>query len=240
MPNWVANRIIASGPEADVALFIKRHFREHDEDGLILDFETVVPMPAVVRATEGATDGELGLVALGLDLGDGAPYRQTLAKVLSEPWVRDAGIGSRAELLAHLEEHRPGVLTAAQALAACHEATGTIDWYEWSLRHWGTKWNSGPVDVLFSDSEVIGFTFDTASSMPEPIFRALGILYPNLSFEIDAIDPGDGWAVTGEVLGTDARFEEADYREVYELIYGDFPEDDDGEDESEHEKVEPA
>jgi hypothetical protein len=239
MPNWVANKIIVTGPEADLAAFMQKHFRKDEEDGLVLDFETVVPVPAVVEAMEGATDGELGLVALGLDLGGDDPYRPTLAEVLSETWARDAGIRSRVALLAHLKEHRPEVLAAARKLIACHEAAGFTDWREWSLHHWGTKRDAGPADILFSDSEVIGFVFDTASSMPEPIFRALGILHPNLSFEIDAIDPGNGWAVTGEVAGPDARFDEADYREVYELIYGEFPGNDD-EDEGEHKTVEPA
>lgn len=239
MPNWVANKVIVTGPEADLAAFVAKHFREDEEDGLVFDFETVIPVPDVVLATEGATDGELGLVAFGLDLGDDDPYRSTLAKVLSEPWTRDAGIGSRATLLAHLEEHRPEALAAARKLIACHGATGFIGWREWSLHHWGTKRDAGPVDILFSYSEVIGFVFETASSMPEPIYRALGIQHPTLGFEIAAIDPGNGWAVSGEIFGAEARFEEADYREVYEQIYGDFPGDDD-EDESENEKVEPA
>lgn len=239
MPNWIANKVIAIGPEADLAAFMEQHFRDDEEDGLVFDFETVVPVPDVVLATEGAADGELGLVALGLDPGGDDPNRMTLAMALTTHWVREAGIGSRAALLVHLEQHRPGVLTAARKLIACHEATGFIGWREWSLHHWGTKRDAGPADILFSDSEVIGFVFDTASSMPEPIYRALGIQHPDLNFEIDAIDPGDGWAMTGEVVGPDARFEEADYREVYELIYGDFPRDDD-EDEGEHEKVEPA
>lgn len=237
MPNWVANRIIANGPEADVARFIERHFREDEEDGLVFDFETVVPMPTVVRATEGTADGELGLVALGRDLDSDRPYRMTLAKALATRWVREAGIGSRAALLAHLEEHRPDVLAAARSLIACHDATGFVDWRGWLLHHWGTNRDAGPADILFSDSEVIGFTFETASSMPEPIFCSIGIQHPTLGFEIEAIDPADDRAVSGEVFGAEARFEAADYREVYERIYGDPP---DGDEAEEDKDVEPA
>lgn len=237
MPNWVANKVIVTGPEADIAAFVAKHFREDDEDGLVFDFETVVPVPDVVLATEGTADGELGLVALGLNLGRNDPHRPTLAEVLSETWARDAGIESCVALLDHLEQHRPDVLAAARKLITCHEATGFIDWREWSLHHWGTKRDGGPANILFSGSEVIGFAFETASSMPEPIFRALGILHSTLGFEIAAIDPGNGWAVTGEVLGTDARFEPADCREVYEQIYGAPPDDDE---EEEGKEVEPA
>ena len=45
---------------------------------------------------------------------------------------------------------------------------GSLDWYEWCVKNWGTKWNADTLSV--SDDEII---FNTAWSPSEPIIKEL-------------------------------------------------------------------
>lgn len=226
MPNWVDNLVVATGAEDALTDFFKRHFREDVEGGNIsFDFETVVPVPPVVQATGGMIDGELGLVALGVKIpGSGASRRKTLKDVLTERWVREAGIRSSGGLLTYLRKHQPEALEAAEKLIVCHQETGCADWYDWSVKNWGTKWSADATSIIGAEVGKLAFHFLTASRAPEPVFRALGPLHPGLAFEIAATDPDNDWAITGRVAGDVAAFEEADVSETYALIHGEMPE----------------
>ena len=54
------------------------------------------------------------------------------------------------------------------------------NWYDWSLEHWGTKWDTNDVQVVDEDEESITYSFDTAWSPPEPICAALRDKFPAL------------------------------------------------------------
>lgn len=143
MPNWVDNRIIAIGDSDALAEFIVLHLCDLKSGQVRFDFETVIPMPPIVRLTDASSDGQLGLVALGVNVpGQWPSSPRTVKEALRQPWAREARIRSRAGLLAHLREHRPKTLEAAERLIACHRQTGCRDWYDWSVEHWGTKWNA--------------------------------------------------------------------------------------------------
>ena len=47
---------------------------------------------------------------------------------------------------------------------------GYKDWYDWSIANWGTKWNATTISV---DDDTEAIEFDTAWSMPEPVFKAI-------------------------------------------------------------------
>ena len=60
-------------------------------------------------------------------------------------------------------------------------------WYDWSIYNWGTKWNAYQIS---RDGNVV--RFDTAWNMPDPIFRELSALFPNLTFHVDYADEDIG------------------------------------------------
>lgn len=59
--------------------------------------------------------------------------------------------------------------------------TGYSSWYEWSVVNWGTKWPVDSIDVINDDDTHKDFIFETAWSFPEPIFRALGEKFPEIT-----------------------------------------------------------
>ena len=75
-------------------------------------------------------------------------------------------------------------------------ATG-MDWYNWNVRNWGTKWE---IDVdqawvsRMSDTEV-RYELQTAWSPPVEALDNLAKQYPTLTFTLMAIDEGDLYAV---------------------------------------------
>jgi hypothetical protein len=57
-------------------------------------------------------------------------------------------------------------------------------WYDWSIDHWGTKWD---VSDTFEDEN--GYIcFDTAWSTPFELISKLSTLYPNLIFDVQYAD----------------------------------------------------
>jgi hypothetical protein len=79
------------------------------------------------------------------------------------------------------------------------EKYGAVDWYDWNIRNWGTKWDFGFDCVERVDEHTLTASFDSAWSPPVEAYAQL----EELGFEIDAkyYEPGMafvGTYVTGE------------------------------------------
>lgn len=64
---------------------------------------------------------------------------------------------------------------------------GSIDWYDWCCDHWGTKWGAcheevGEIAEVGNGLASVEIMFDTAWSVPSPIFSALAETYPKIRF----------------------------------------------------------
>jgi hypothetical protein len=55
---------------------------------------------------------------------------------------------------------------------------GCKDWYSWSCKFWGTKWNS--YDSCPVDPDDTSITFNTAWSAPHPVIEKLAEMYPDV------------------------------------------------------------
>lgn len=66
---------------------------------------------------------------------------------------------------------------------------GNDNWFDWSVAHWGTKWNAyNKYDHVISsvddiDDECYVMEFDTAWSAPHPVIKHLSEMYPEIEFE---------------------------------------------------------
>jgi hypothetical protein len=70
-------------------------------------------------------------------------------------------------------------------------------WYDWNIREWGTKWDAGDLD--FTDhtedkAPSLTYSFQTAWSIPEPVFRAMVEQHPTLDFDFEC-EEEQGWGV---------------------------------------------
>lgn len=61
---------------------------------------------------------------------------------------------------------------------------GAPNWYDWSLKNWGTKWNAYDIqEVVKSDGSPAIPQFMTAWSPPEAFYLALSQAFPKLTFK---------------------------------------------------------
>lgn len=83
--------------------------------------------------------------------------------------------------------------------AHCLKTYGVSGWYDWAVRHWGTKWNAGSISQPGDDANHI--VFQTAWSQPSEWFQTL--CDKLASEEVDAtitIEYGEGGCWLGGVM----------------------------------------
>lgn len=61
---------------------------------------------------------------------------------------------------------------------------GEDNWYDWSRKNWGTKWNSSDAEWHGDDC----VTFETAWTAPVPVFEMLSKLFPDMKFKVRYAD----------------------------------------------------
>ena len=176
MPNWCYTDFTVSGPTEEVTRFREAVRGSADSGETPFDFNRMIPMPSELLETK----ADAG-VAYDVYYGDAEP-------MLSSPWVKDLGIETVEQLREHFDAHPEFRATAAQHKANI-ENYGAPTWYEWSIQHWGTKWNACDPEVTDNGDSRLHVKFDTAWDFPFPIFEKLVADFPTLNFEGSAYEP---------------------------------------------------
>ena len=195
MPNWCNNKLTIRGTSG-VLECLEAIKGEPNEDGPVyIDFQRIVPMPAILDQTESGSNADMGRVLFGDDvLGE---------EMLSYSWARGAGITDLGGLRSHIREKYPEAEEAGKRAIHAKQKTGCYDWYEWRVGtmenlfkdgHWGTKWNvcyafldDGPTDTRAN------LAFDTAWSPPIPVIIQLSKQFPKLAFTLKYWEGGCGF-----------------------------------------------
>jgi hypothetical protein len=218
MPNHVTNRVIIRGPAGAVSAFAAAHIRPAGRGLPSFDFETVAPMPPILKEVEKGSNTDWGLIILGHD-------QAKAEAMLGYKWVQEAGVTSVEQLRAFLRRQHPGAAEKAEKAVAAERETGFRDWYDWSVVHWGTKWNAYDYEPVAERAGYFEFTFNTAWAAPEPIFRLLAAKWPTLSFTFASFDEGWNFAYMGKGdLGQFLGKSVAATPKAFEAVYGHAPE----------------
>lgn len=85
-------------------------------------------------------------------------------------------------------------------------------WYDWNVREWGTKWDAGSVDLVDGTDDKgahLHYSFETAWSIPEPVFTAIVEQHPTLTFDFSS-EEEQGWGAEftssdGDEVGEDGK-----------------------------------
>ena len=96
--------------------------------------------------------------------------------------------------------------TLEQKMAFDLKFTGN-GWYDWNVREWGTKWDASEVDFNDNSDDKpanLYYSFSTAWSIPEPVFRAMVEQHPELHFSFYS-EEEQGWGA--EFESTDSEDE---------------------------------
>jgi Ferredoxin-like domain in Api92-like protein len=150
MPNWTSNKIEVEGPADQLRVFLDAIKGENG----VLDFNSLIPMPSLLRHTNSGTNTIDGVAVHSWYVEQEADYAN--------------GVKEIARRFTQAEEDELNQI-------------GYRSWYEWSIQHWGTKWNACDPEIIDEGSYRIDITFNTAWSAPMPIFKALKATFPTLT-----------------------------------------------------------
>jgi len=241
MPNHVQNVLMVSGP--DVTDRMRKYFLmlpDPDKPGQMygptFDFNQLIPMPEVAAQVV-----ESSLAPTIITLMVGGPgmitawddlCRTDRDKILG-PWIGLAYEKIEAKL-EKVEKAYPGAIANARLMARCIGETGYKSWYEWSIHHWGTKWNaydSVMQTVVRGEDKQAELRFQTAWSCPTPVLEKLTEVESDLTFEYYAFDEGWNFMATG--TGRDGKFtlnktkperRDPETERIHQICYGRLPE----------------
>ena len=178
MPNWCSNHIVVTGSPEEIARFTRTCIRQDEKGRSWFDFNSVIPMPAILEGTEASSLVDEALLVLGRD--DLAWMPLSLEERLKRRNVPD--VESLREKIG-LE-----TLGKARQSIEAFEQTGAPNWYVWANVNWGTKCNAWDFKVIREEPGVYECRFETAWSPPEPVYVKLAENFPQLYFEISGMD----------------------------------------------------
>lgn len=171
MPNWTQNRITFKGNPERI-LELKQHILIVDEDedsGYSFDFNRVIPMPEVIKNTiaDNHSDSLMKWFTDNIEKEDFICYETYCM------WFNE-------------QEHKhTEILTQERfdTLGLCFVKYGSIDWYQWSVKNWGCKWNSSETRILTDEPNELSIGFQTPWNEPTGVLSKLNELYGDLHFE---------------------------------------------------------
>lgn len=204
MPNWVSNNVSISGKKADLLAFAEKASKPHTEywpsystnpDGTRKQNEVIEPKESEENALS-----FWNFVA---------PPEEDLPYYYGHK-VKD-------------EDKEDPNATEAEIVARIFRSEGS-DAISWNSREWGTKWNScntepyHNLDAL-AEGDDLNYRFDTAWSIPTPVFEAMVQQHPELSFDFYC-EEEQGWG--SEFTSSDV--EEGEERSLIETDSWGIPE----------------
>lgn len=164
MPNYVKNNIEFFGSQLAIDS-LKRCVRSPNEINLF-DFNKIIPRPACLNVPSGYDETVAAecLHAAKCGLDTCKEYRDTISNKSFSDYVN------------------LGLIYEQNKVKYGHPT-----WFDWSVEHWGTKWNS--CDASWDGNTC---TFLTAWSAPIPIFRKLAEMFPDIAFDVEYADEDYG------------------------------------------------
>ncbi len=194
MPNHVMNRITLDCSDErakEIMEAVQYDPNPEDEENTgfgTLDFNKLIPMPPSLMIEAGSST-EQGIEIYLTAVNPNAPdydlpkmpedkFKMLVSELNAErrftlykPYLSDE------EIQKYTQYSSFGKLadTGKQAIDNLLNY-GATTWYDWSIKNWGTKWNS--YDAWKGDDH--GFQFSTAWSAPHPVLDALAKKYPDV------------------------------------------------------------
>lgn len=213
MPNWIRNKVMVGSKSKLIEL--RKEYCTLDEKTKVeyFDFEKVVEMPKELKIefSSKSDDGlSLYLTKISPEVDYFGDNEDKISKIdfinlkvkLSNhvTLIRDC-ILSKEEIKELKEKYKKefdDVLMLGKKQINNLKMFNSINWYEWSIEHWGSKWNS--INLQINEEEKY-LTFDTAWNAAIPVMKEISKKHPNLKFALlygdEVISVGTGYVLFG-------------------------------------------
>lgn len=219
MPNHVMNRISVIGDDQKQTKLrqIAEFLRPAGKPLGYVDFNKLIPMPPSLQIEAGSR-GEQGLKLYREYINAVAAISGKAQRGQISEQQKESRLSELKERYVKIVKEDPEVFELGKQYYDNLQQHGCTTWYEWSIRHWGTKWNAYDCIPFRKDTEHL--TFSTAWSGVPRILSFLSKQFPGMEIEYKWADEDIGQNV-GHMIFQGGELTEdlspcSDSREAYE------------------------
>ena len=194
MPNNIANKLVVNAKtQAEIDNFLSAIIGVKGGEFLHIDFEKIAPTPECLPNSLCDREHKNALYYYLMTSGNEDMVDKLLS--YSQLFSMDIYKGKTEKELSDYKMLGEKIFNIA---LQC----GSIDWYHWRIRNWGTKWNAYETDIDCPCDGSIELHFQTANNGAIPVIKKLVEMFPNLEFFYKYADEVISYNC-GEVNGID-------------------------------------
>ena len=155
MPNWVCNHLTIKGENAVDVMRSVLTKNEESDYGYDFDFNKIIPMPEDLKIISGSitrTCAKLYLNAIAEDAPAYVKYAERYVKAFDKDYLltEQEQIDKMNDALKYrdypnnvlLFSNKADVYAYGKRVLDNVAEYGAKDWYDWSIKNWGSKWNA--------------------------------------------------------------------------------------------------
>ena len=194
MANNIANKLVVNATtQAEIENFFSKIIGIKGGEILHIDFEKILPMPEYLPDTLCDGEHQNALYFYLMTTGN----EDMVDKLLSYPQRFSMDV-YKDKTEKELSDYK----VLGEKIFNIALQCGSIDWYDWRIRNWGTKWNAYETDIDSCCDGSVELYFYTANHGAIPVIKKLVEMFPNLEFIYKYADEDFPYNC-GEVYGVD-------------------------------------
>ena len=164
MANKIANKLVVNATtEEDIEKFLSAIIGIENGEFLHIDFERIFPTPKCLPDTLCDSEHEIALYYYLMTTGN----EDMLDKLFTFPQLFSMDI-YKDKTEKELSDYKIRGEKIFNIALQC----GSIDWRDWRINNWGTKWNAYETDIDCFDGSVV-LSFYTANHGAIPVIKKL-------------------------------------------------------------------
>lgn len=195
MPNNIANKLVVNAnTQKEIDDFLYAIIGVERGEVLHIDFEKILPTPKCLPDSGRRTEHSLYYYLMTTGKEDMVDRWLSYRQLLSMDIYKDK-----------TEEELSDYKIRGEEIFNIALQYGSIDWYDWRINNWGTKWNAYDTDLDCCGDGSVELYFYTANHGAIPVIEKLVEMFPNLEFfykyadEVIANNCGEVHGVDGSV-----------------------------------------
>ena len=200
MPNWVTAKLTIEGTNSTEIM--KSLLTPNEENEFEFDFNKIIEMPKELEIEKGSFTNKcvnLYLTALnpkhehvGMHMKSQKEYDEVFRLLADNRLISKYDPVKESELEELIKHADEKFKTVESQISHGKHAVdnlrkhGFMDWYDWSIENWGTKWNA--CNNIYLEEHPNEICFDTAWGNVSDLIAKLSEMYPENKFTYEFAD----------------------------------------------------